>query len=223
MRSYFSFYEVALQNGHETLFPESYRNRLILNSYAEFYQDKPDGSTPISNDSNTRINRKPQLKRIYRLFKLPEIGFFLSEGREGRMPEKTSVFYPSSRIGIMRTDWTPEANYLYFDMGSWGDNHMNQDQLSVEIHAAGRNFLVNGGKWRYTTSDPDADWMPMAKYFKTTAACNCVLVNGYGQVFGDAAGHMVSHPNYDYAEGIFKEGFGEEVPGRDEKLFRVRV
>ena len=107
-------------------------------------------------------------------------------------------------------------------MGPWGDNHMNQDQLSIEVSGKGRHFLINGGKWRYTTSDPDADWMPLAKYFKATASYNCVLVNGFGQVFGDAEGTMKVSYDYDYADGFFKAGFGEEVPGRDEKLFKER-
>jgi hypothetical protein len=222
MRSFFSFYEVALNNGRAHLFPDAYRERLILNSYAEFYQDKPDYSTPISNDSNTRINRREQLERINKLFKIPEIAYFLSRGKEGSEPEITSYFYPVSRVGIMRDSWKSDANYLYFDMGAWGDNHMNQDQLSVEVSAKGRHFLVNGGKWRYTTSDPDAEWMGLAKYFKATASYNCVLVNGYGQVFGDASGTMISGGNFDYADGLFEAGFGEEVPGHDEKLLRER-
>lgn len=222
MRSFFTFYEVACNNGYEALFPDRFRERLILNSYAELYQDKPDMSTPISNDSSSTINRRPQLERIHQLLHIPEVGYFLRGGQDGSAPETTSYFYPQSRVGIMRSDWTPMANYLYFDMGPWGDNHMNQDQLSIEVSAKERHFLINGGKWRYTTSDPDAAWMPLAKYFKATASYNCVLVNGYGQIFGDAEGTMVSTPHYDYADGLFKAGFGEEVPGRDEKLFRER-
>ncbi len=222
MRSFFTFYEVALNNGLEDIFPARYGERLIKNSFAELYQDKPNFSTPISNDSNTRINRREQLERIYKLFGIQEIGYFLSEGKEGERPDVTSYLYPDSKVAIMRDDWMPDSNYLYFDMGAWGDNHMNQDQLSVEIYAKGRHFLVNGGKWRYTTSDPDAEWMGLAKYFKNTPSYNCVLVNGYEQIFGDARGNMISGKDFDYADGIFDAGFGEEGPGRDEKLFRER-
>lgn len=222
MRSFFSFYEVACRNGLADLFPAHYRSRLVRNSLAELHQDKPDGSTPISNDSSSSIHRRVQLERMHRLLDIPEIGYFLSQGKEGTPPATTSTFYPDSRVAIMRSDWSPQANYLYFDLGPWGDNHMNQDQLSIEVSAKGRHFLINGGKWRYTTSDPDADWMPLAKYFKATASYNCVLVNGYGQIFGDAEGSMVSTDQFDYADGIFRAGFGEEVPGRDETLFRER-
>jgi hypothetical protein len=222
MRSFFTFYEVAAQNGYASLFPTRYRERLVLNSNAELYQDKPDLSTPISNDSSSKINRREQLERIHKLLQMDEVKHVLDGGKGEQKPEKTSVFFPDSRVGIMRSDWTPQANYLYFDMGPWGDNHMNQDQLSVEVSAKGRHFLINGGKWRYTTSDPNADWMPLAKYFKNTASYNCVLVNGYNQVFGGAHGRMSITDEYDYADGIFSEGFGEEVPGFDEKLLRER-
>ena len=222
MRSFFSFYEVACNNGLADIFPKSFRKNLIRTSYAELYQDKPDCSTPISNDSSSLINRRAQLERINKLFNLPEVEHFLAGGKTETTPEHTSYMYPDSRVGIMRSDWTPRANYLYFDMGPWGDNHMNQDQLSVEVSGKGRHFLINGGKWRYTTSDPDAEWMPLAKYFKATESYNCVLVNGYGQTFGDASGSMQIGEDFDFADGLFKAGFGEEIPGRDEKLFRER-
>lgn len=222
MRSYFSFYEVACKNGLAGLFPDRYKERLMLNSIAELMQDKPDGSTPISNDSSSRINRIEQLERIDKVFNIPGLRNFLDGGEGGPAPKDSSYFYPDSRVGIMRSGWDRQANYLFFDMGPWGDNHMNQDQLSIELSAKGRHFLINGGKWRYTTSDPSADWMPLAKYFKATSSYNCVLVNGYEQIFGDAQGEMVIHEDYDYADGTFAAGFGEEVPGVDEELLRTR-
>ena len=109
MRSFFSFYEVACRNGYAHLFPPDFRDRLVKNSYAELYQDKPDGSTPISNDSSSLINRREQLERMNRLLDLPEIGYFLSNGASGTPPATTSVFYPQSRVGIMRSDWTDRA------------------------------------------------------------------------------------------------------------------
>jgi hypothetical protein len=194
--------------------------------YAELYQDKPDLFDPDQ-------------QRLQQLPDQPERttgadpsncypfagGRVFSEQRQGSAPGTGnpllfSILIPGS--GSCAATGRPQASYLFFDMGPWGDNHMNQDQLSVEVSALGRNFLINGGKWRYTTSDPSADWMPLAKYFKATASYNCVLVNGYGQVFGDAEGRMVTNEHFDYADGLFEAGFGEEVPGRDETLFRER-
>ncbi|NLG83745.1 MAG: hypothetical protein GX493_03850 [Firmicutes bacterium] len=221
MRGFFTFYEVATRNGFAALFSPVYRERLVLNALAEFKQSKPDYSVPVTNDSNTGINRKEQLARICSLLRLPEVEYRLTGGRSGRKPDFTSCFLPEARIGIMRSDWTDEARYLFFDMGPWGENHMNEDQLSVEVSAYGRKFLVNCGRWRYTTS-PDAPWMARAKYFKTTAACNSVLVDGYCQVPGDAEGYLRIHDGYDYAEGLFAAGYGREAEELDEAMLREK-
>jgi hypothetical protein len=207
MRSFFAFYEVSQKNNFEEMFPKEYVERLIQASYAELYQEKPDYSIPITNDSSSQSNRKKQLERIYNLFHLEEIKYRLSEGKEGIKPEYTSYFFHAARVGIMRSDWSYKGNYLFFDMGRWGDNHMNEDQLNIEVSAYGRNILINSGRWRYTTS-PDVSWLAEARYFKTTAAYNSVLVDGYSQLPADAQGHMEIHDSYDYAEGIFEGGYG---------------
>jgi hypothetical protein len=221
MRSFFTFYEVAAKNGFESIFPPLYQERLLLTSRAELLQSKPDYSVPITNDSNTKTNRREQLERINRLLAIPEIAHRLSGGREGREPGPASYFFPYARVGCMRSDWSDDARYLCFDMGRWGDNHMNEDQLNVEVSAYGRKFLVNCGRWRYTTS-PDAPWMPWAKYFKRTAAYNSVRVDGYDQVAADADGFLKVYPDYDFAEGIFEAGYGEEATAADEKLLKEK-
>ncbi len=220
MRSFFTLFEVASQNGFGALFPESYVERLRLSARAELLQSKPDYSVPITNDSNTKTNRREQLQRISKRLNMPEVEYRLTNGQRSIAPP-TSHFFPKARVGIMRSDWSDQARYLFMDMGRWGDNHMNEDQLNIEVSAFGRKFLVNCGRWRYTTS-PDADWMDWAKYFKTTAAYNSVLVNGYSQVPGDAEGTMVIQQAYDYARGSFSAGYGREASGIDEKLMQEK-
>ena len=221
MRSFFTFYEVAAKNGFAALFPPIYRERLVLTALAELKQSKPDYSVPVTNDSNSGIERRAQLERIDGTLRLSPIEYRLSGGKAGAAPPFTSVFFPEARVGIMRSDWTAQARYLFLDFGRWGENHMNEDQLSVEISAYGRKFLVNSGRWRYTTS-PDTPWMSQAKYFKGTAACNSLLVDGYGQMPGDAEGFMEIHADYDYAEGTFGAGYGEEAGEADEQLLHER-
>jgi len=221
MRNFFSLYEVALRNGFEKSFPPLFKERLILTSLAELMQSKPDYSIPITNDSNTLTNRKQQLSRIVKVLDIPEIEYRITEGVKGKKPVQASYFFPEARVGFMRQDWSKNALFLFFDMGSWGENHMNEDQLNIEVSAYGRNFLVNSGRWRYTTS-PDAPWMEKAKYFKTTAAYNSVLVDGYCQVSGDAKGSMKTYNDYDYAEGTFDAGYGEDETTLDEGSFKEK-
>jgi hypothetical protein len=220
MRSFFALYEVGKNNGYEEIFPEEYINKLYKAGIAEFYQEKPDYSIPITNDSNTLTNRKIQLEKIAKLFDVEEIKYRLTNGSEGVTPSKTSYFYSDTRIGIMRSDWSEKALYMFIDMGDWGTNHMNEDQLNIEVSAYGRNFLANSGRWRYTTSPGITDWLDKAKYFKDTASYNSVLVDGYSQVPGDAKGSMIIKDDYDFVEGIFDAGYGEETSDVDEKLFK---
>lgn len=215
MRNFFSLYEVALKNRYQDIIPSLFKERLMLTARAELLQSKPDYSVPITNDSNTLTNRRDQLERIVKVLKVSEIEYRLTEGKSGLKPTNTSYFFPEARVGFMRVDWSSNSPYLFFDMGNWGDNHMNEDQLNIEVSAFKRNFLVNSGRWRYTTS-PDAPWMEQAKYFKTTASYNSVLVDGYCQVSGDAEGFMKTYDAYDYAEGVFDKGYGEDEKSSNE-------
>lgn len=222
LRSFFSLYEVACANNLPGLFSRRYRRRLARAALAELYQDKPDFSSPVSNDSNSGINRRAQLERLHSRLQLSPLAYRLSGGSEGRPARPASHFFPAAHLGIMRSDGSSGALYLFFDMGRWGDNHMNEDQLHVELSAYGRNLLCGCGRWRYTTSDPAAPWMRWARYFKSTAAYNSVLVDGWCQMPGDASGRMVIARDYDYAEGRFQAGYGEYGPGREEALLRSR-
>ncbi|RGD20128.1 hypothetical protein DW651_12410 [Subdoligranulum sp. AM23-21AC] len=207
LRNFFAFYQVAKHNGMQNIFSETYVQWLRKAAKAEFDQQKPDFSLPVTNDSNVSTRHKMQLQILSDLNGPEETEYRLSDGKRGRAPQRTSCFYPHARLAVMRTDWTSDAVYACFDMGPWGDNHMNEDQLNLEFSAYGRNLLVNSGRWRYTTS-PGVDWLERAQYFKSTLAYNSVLCDGMGQVHGDAEGVMALHNGFDYACGHFSAGYG---------------
>ncbi|OON92881.1 MAG: hypothetical protein ATN33_00605 [Epulopiscium sp. Nele67-Bin001] len=208
MRSFYGLMEIALNNGYSL--PQIFIKRLQLAGWAEYYQQKPDYSLPVTNDSNVGTCHKSQLIKIGKLIGDEYIQYRLSGGTEGVAPKHVSYFFPSTMLSIMRSDWTKDAIYASFDMGAWGSNHMNEDQLNIEISAYGRNFITNSGRWRYTTS-MGVDWIDQARYFKTTAAYNTVLVDGYNQMPEDASGFMQINDDYDYAKGVFRGGYGELV------------
>ena len=209
LRNFFAFYQVAQHNGMEQIFPSVYTEWLRKTAMAEFYQQKPDFSLPITNDSNVTTRHQIQLSALMAAGLLPaeDALFRLSNGREGKKPSYTSHFFPQARLAIMRSGWDSEALYASLDMGPWGCNHMNDDQLNLEVSAYGRNLLVNSGRWRYTTS-PGIDWLDKAEYFKSTAAYNSVLCDGMNQVHGDADGEMRIAADSDYACGTFCAGYG---------------
>lgn len=209
LRNFFAFYQVAQHNGMEDIFPAPYTDWLRKAAMAEFHQQKPDFSLPVTNDSNVTTKHRAQIKALADAGLIPaqQAAWRLSDGKDGCPPQTTSHFYPEARLAVMRSGWQQDDVYASFDMGPWGSNHMNEDQLNLELSAYGRNLLVNSGRWRYTTS-PGVDWLDRAAYFKSTAAYNSVLCDGLSQVHGDAEGTMVCGPDFDYACGRFCAGYG---------------
>lgn len=208
MRNFWAFYQVAERNGRGDIFPEEYKKILRTAALAEFYQQKPDYSLPVTNDSNVSTRHRMQLERLRPILGQGVVEYRLSEGKNGTKPAATSWFFPDAKLAVMRSDWTQAAIYASFDMGPWGTNHMNEDQLNLELSAYGRNLLVNSGRWRYTTS-PGIDWADKAVYFRNTPSYNSVLCDGMGQMPGDADGIMKIEAAFDYAKGTFLSGYGK--------------
>jgi len=208
LRNFLAFYQVALNNGFEKLFPQCYLNLLYRAAEAEFYQEKPDFSLPVTNDSNVGTKHKMQLSLLKSILDPEIIASRLTNSKKGKEAKYKSYFFKDARLAIMRSDWSQDAIYASFDMGPWGTNHMNQDQLNLEFSAYGRNFFVNCGRWRYTSS-PDVAWLQKGEYFKTSLAYNTIIVDGFGQLAKDANGSMLIEKDFDYAKGIYDGGYGE--------------
>ena len=221
MRNFFALYQVAAHNNRVEILPQRYVDYLRRAAFAEFYQQKPDYSLPVTNDSNATTRHRTQLEKLRLLLGDDLVDYRFSEGAKGTPPAHTSFFFPDARVGVMRSDWTQNARYASFDMGRWGTNHMNEDQLNLELSAYGRNLLVNCGRWRYTTS-PGVDWLETAQYFKTTAAYNSLLCDGLCQMPVDADGQMTITPQFDYAKGVFAGGYGLAVENTDAKLLETK-
>ena len=84
----------------------------------------------------------------------------------------TTVHYPSGGVAILRCD----DLYAILDAGTVGlegeGAHAHNDTLSVEIHAAGRDLLVDPGVGIYTAD------LRQRNRFRATAAHNTVRVDG---------------------------------------------
>lgn len=221
MRNFFAFYQVGMNNGFAEIFPKKYIDVVTQAAWAEFYQQKPDYSLPVTNDSNVTTQHKKQLEQLSYLINKEIIDYRIRNTDYGETPPDTSHFFKDARVAIMRSDWSKNAVYASIDMGRWGTNHMNEDQLNLEISAYGRNLLVNCGRWRYTTS-PGVEWLSKAQYFKKTAAYNSLLCDGYSQMPKDADGQMMITEQYDYAKGVFTGGYGREENLIDDVLLKQK-
>jgi hypothetical protein len=127
--------------------------------------------------------------------------------------------------------------FLGFEAGPFGYGHQHEDKLGIVLFAYGRELLVEGGSYAYDASK----WR---RYVLSSYAHNVVLVDGQAQVRrGLPREHYVSDKpadlafrsddRYDYARGVYEQGFGERDrrPARHarevlflkrERLFLVR-
>ncbi|NCB63969.1 MAG: hypothetical protein EOM52_10250, partial [Clostridia bacterium] len=133
-------------------------------------------------------------------------------GKEGTVPDFTSVLLPYAGFAVMRSDWGREANYLAFDGALLGYGHYHQDKLSVILHAYGREMLYDGGGGNYESSK----WR---RYSVDTFSHSTVLVDGLPQRRGskDRWAGVAREPLpivwrsgsvFDYAAASYDEPYG---------------
>jgi len=139
------------------------------------YLIRPDGTFPEINDGF--LHWKPiRLAKAGRLFNRPDFCFVGSQGTEGSPPSKTSIAIQDAGFCVMRTDWTSQARYLFFDAGPFGGPHGHEDKLNIEVCAFGQPFIVDSGSYTYHRQDP------FRTYFVGSSGHNTILVDGQSQI-----------------------------------------
>lgn len=145
----------------------------------------------------------------------------------------TSVAFPYSGYYAMRSDWTPQAAYLFFFVRRAARGHTMAGGNSIQLAAFGRQLLAAGGSSSYNAAKGNA---ALARYlaedssFKTST----IVVDGKSQKSGltqglqvDAQGrpditvtprqplpmrwHTSGH--FDYAEGVHDQGYEMTADG----------
>jgi hypothetical protein len=170
------------------------------------YSLRPDGCSPLNNDSD-RIDFREFVLEAGETYNRPDWTYIVTNGREGKAPEKLpSIFFPWAGQLIMRSGWDQNAHWAFFDAGPWGMGHQHNDKLHLSVAAYGRDILVDGGRYRYK-------WDQLRKYFLGSASHNVILIDDNGQNGGvkvttqPLEGVFAVEPNLDYALGCFDKGF----------------
>lgn len=186
----------------------------------------PDGTTPDINDGN-RYD-VAQLMRIRRdIFPEHPIVRWLADGDSSCQPEETSMLLPWSGLAVMRTGWAKSDAWAMLDAGPFGRGHQHEDKLNLLFYAGGKLLLTEGGNYAYDES-------PMRSYVLDTASHNTVRVDGLPQnrkvsydwqedmIRQKAPGLKWHHgAEWDYAEGVYDEGYGPEARVRAVHVRRV--
>ena len=213
---------VARLNGIEI--PEDYLTKLERMYHFNLYAARPDGRLPGLNDGG-RTDVRRYLREGAEFF--PERTDFLwmaTGGEEGTRPAHDSYPFPYSGYMVMRSGWDLDDLYMLFDVGPYGRSHQHEDKLSLVTYAYGRHHIIDPGNYTYERSK----WR---SFILTSAAHNTVLVDGMGQgrrgqretyVVEEPLPHTwISEPAFDYAAGIYEDGYRRERE-RDSAMTRRR-
>jgi hypothetical protein len=168
---------------------------------------RPDGTTPENNDSDRRDIRD-KLNAAAQTYHRADWRYVTSHGATGTAPaEGPSVMFPWAGQLIMRSDWTANAQWAFFDMGAAGTAHQHADKLNLCIDAFGRALLVDSGRYSYANDR----WRV---YFVGTAAHNSIVIDGQTQKYEElratspvSPDNYAITPQYDFARGTFTGGY----------------
>ncbi len=143
----------------------------------------------------------------------------VTDGAQGHPPAYTSVYLNRAGEAAMRSDWSRQANYIGFRLGPIGMGHQHQSKLEVVVWAYGRPVVFNAGGGSYEKSK----WRTWAT---SSYGANCMIVDGLGQnrsttssdpwhdpdliSQGPIDAHWQSNAVFDFASGIYDEGYGPD-------------
>jgi len=215
MDNILKIYEMARWNQREGEIPQGYLASMEKGYDWQMGILAPTYSTARFNDSWESPNI---LRRASRFFpKRDDFRWFATEGKEGKAPSWTSVFWDCSGFAAMRSGWDHQANTLIFRVGPAGAGHQHQDSLNVVLWSYGRELLFYTGGGNY-------DGSKWRKWGISTYAHNCLIVDGMDQTrtfnWNDPMHdpNMVSQkpidarwkstPVFDYATGVYDQGYG---------------
>lgn len=109
---------------------------------------QPDGRLPQVNDGDT-LSAGYILEEAAHRYDDPRFLYGWHRGRQGEHPGFDSVAFPHAGWAVMRSDWTPTANYAFFQAGPFG-GHAHEDKLGLILFGYGEAFLIDTGRASYT-------------------------------------------------------------------------
>lgn len=208
------FYEpmrLAKRNGIQ--FPDQYRDILRKMATYTLWTTGPDGLTVGLSDSD-RDEAGPRVLATMAIeFYEPNFAwlakpapvhyweFGSAAGKKlaaipAAPPEKLAMTFPDAGYVVVRSDWTPHANYCIFDCGPRGGGHGHFDLLSLEIYSHGKLLIADPGRWLYAN-------VPLRRRVVSTPAHNTVSINGANHEALEHAGDPPMFALKPYGHGHF--------------------
>ncbi|MCU6712027.1 heparinase II/III family protein [Paenibacillus sp. J5C_2022] len=155
----------------------------------------PNGYNPQYGDADY-VNNRPVVLDIGNTYNNEELIYYGSNGASGTEPDSASLFYPESKVAVMRTGWTDDA--LYMHVNNNHGVHAHSDLLSVIAYAYGQPLLIDPGRFTYSTASPIVQWLRLSPEAHNTIEINDSNGNASLKKQVDA---WASNGNYDFFEG----------------------
>jgi len=196
-------------------------------AYADLYMAKPNHHQPMESDSDD-TDVRDMLTEAAILFNDGVLKFGAFEnidfnslwlfGLEGieklknilsKIPEKLSMAFESSGNYVMRSSWSEDGKYLFFDCGPIGGGHGHCDMLHFDIHSFGRDLICDIGRYTYVEGEPFREYFKGCKGHNTTIVdgkdfIKCKGSWGYEKTAEPCGQKWISEEEFDYVEGSHK-------------------
>ena len=210
---YMSVFMIAKNYGLESELPKALADKLKLAAKSAVKLSTPCFTMPRTNDCYT-IETARITGDAEKVFpECEEFRFVNSNRKEGKPieGETPSAFLPYAGFCAMRNDWGADSLYMCFDVGPAGASqwHAHMDKLNIILFKGKDELLFDDGGGHYEVS-------PMRKYGRSSFDHNVVIVDGMsqqrkaGSVKNPIDCGWVSNDGFDYAFGVYDDGFGQE-------------
>ncbi len=171
-------YDMAVANGFEKEFPESYVTTIGKMTLMVWNMMYPDYTNPIFSDTKLHdMNTfRKHYRKWFRLFpQMPELQWFASQGKRGTMPQHTSYHFPDGGYYILRSGWDMNSTVCVVKAGPEAFWHNQPDNGTFELWIRGRNFFPDSGSYVYAGNakvNAERDWFRQTMVHNTLTLDN---------------------------------------------------
>ncbi len=173
---FISFWELIRKAGYDY---SAEAKELLRKGVLYYVQLASNGGVSIvwgdNGKSRTRVTARRQ--DYYKIAKDDVINFIATYGRQGIMPDWTSVHYEDNLMAIMRSDWTDDGIFAFIPSSGWA-THGHADANQIVLNGFRQALLIDPGYYAYGSGQEST---PERAYVTSTLGHNTVQIDDTSQ------------------------------------------
>ncbi len=173
---FISFWELIRKAGYDYS-PEA--QELLRKGVLYYVQLASNGGVSIvwGDNGKSRTRVTPRRQDYYKIAKDDVINFIATYGRQGIMPDWTSVQYDDNLMAIMRSDWTDDGVFAFVPSSGWS-THGHADANQIILNGFRQALLIDPGYYAYGSGQEST---PERAYVTSTLGHNTVQIDNTSQ------------------------------------------